>query len=390
MIEESTVNRKYPLPHPENRASQDVERIAAAISMIDEDINACIDSYESNEGVNRLLESALKIPKSLTGSVNTEITDIKPQSYLVVNEDASGFKTVEAGGGEGGRKGELLVKQSDNNFDVAWIDPRAITKKAFVIREAVADVVLPNNGFVILADGLEIDNSSGFARYGLTQRQIMDSENADANYSYILCDELEENFEEESDLATRESYGRVRIGDGIDVENGIISVEKPALATKTTAGLVKIGENLEIKDGKLTIGDYAHADYERFGLVKLSSDFRIDKKGALVIALKDDPIIYQNATVDAVENGVIQIRANCAKYRTYIDTDVNFKIDWSGIDMEKDLAFELEINAERTLNVSFDFDVVWEQEEFMDADPGKTTIRFLKMLGADWLNGTVL
>ena len=390
MIEESTINRKYPLPHPENRASQDVERIANAIRMIDEDINACIDSYESNEGVNRLLACALKIPKSLTDSLNTEITDIKPQSYLVVNEDASGFKTVEAGGGEGGRKGELLVKQSDNNFDIAWIDPRAITKKAFAIKEVTTDAVLPNNGAVILGNELEIDNSSGFARYGLTQRQVTGNENADANYAYILCDEQDENFEEESDLATRESYGRVRIGTGINVENGTISVEGPALATKTTAGLVKIGDNLEIEEGKLTLGEQARASYERFGLVKLSSDFKFNKKGALTVALKDDPIIYQNAIVDAVEKGVIQIRANCIRYRALIDASTIFKIDWSGIDIEKDLAFELEINTERKLNISFDFNVVWEKEEFMEADPGKTTIRFLKMLGADWLNGTVL
>lgn len=390
MIEETTANRKYPLPHPENRASQDVERIATAITMIDEDINACINFGESDEGINRLLACALKIPESLSGSVKTEITDIQPQSYLVVNEDATGFKTVEVGGGEGGRKGELLVKGSDDNFDVAWIDPRVITKKAFVIREAVADVVLPNNGSVILADELEIDNSSGFARYGLTQRQITDSENADSNYSYILCTQKDADFEEESDLATRESYGRVRIGDGINVENGTISVWETALATKTTAGLVKIGDNLQIENGKLTLGDQARASYENFGLVKLSSDFRLDKKGALIIVLKDDPIIYQNAIVDAVEDGVIKIRANCVRYRAHIDANTNFKIDWSGIDIENDLAFELEINAEQTVSVSFDFDVIWGKEECIEAGPGKTTIRFVKMLGADWLNGTVL
>lgn len=387
MIEETTANRKYPLPHPENRASQDVERIASAITMIDKDIEACISEVDE---ANHIMGCALKIPKSLSDSVNTEIEDIKPNSYIVVNEEGSGFKATDVGVGEGGRKGEVLVKGSDSNFDIAWIDPRVITKKAFGLKETTTDAVLPSNGSVILVDELEIDNFSGFARYGLTQRQVTGAENVDSNYAYILCDERDEDFEEESDLATQEKYGRVRIGEGIDVENGVISVENPGLATSETAGLVKIGDNLQIVNGKLTIGESEHADYEKFGLVKLSSDFRTDSRGALVVVIKDDPIIYQNAIVDAVENGVIEIRANCARYRAYIDSDTDFTLDFSNIDIEKDLAFELEINAEQAVDVSFDFDVVWEGEECMSVQAGKTVLRFSRLFGADWLNGTIL
>jgi hypothetical protein len=40
MIDNRTENKNYPLPHPQNIASQDVGRIATAIEMIDGDVNA--------------------------------------------------------------------------------------------------------------------------------------------------------------------------------------------------------------------------------------------------------------------------------------------------------------------------------------------------------------
>ena len=77
---------------------------------------------------------SLRIPSELVGQVDTELTNIQPRRYVVVNEDASGFSTVEGGGGEGGKKGELLVKKSDKNFDTMWIDPRAVLKKAPTVK----------------------------------------------------------------------------------------------------------------------------------------------------------------------------------------------------------------------------------------------------------------
>ena len=73
MIDESTQNKNYPLPHPSNIASQDVTRIATALTMIDADISECSDSINS---------------------INN----------TVQNLDATGFSTVEGGGGEGGKK----------------------------------------------------------------------------------------------------------------------------------------------------------------------------------------------------------------------------------------------------------------------------------------------
>ena len=47
MIDNRTQNKNYPLVHPENIASQDVERIAVAIEMIDSDIFSCEENAKN-------------------------------------------------------------------------------------------------------------------------------------------------------------------------------------------------------------------------------------------------------------------------------------------------------------------------------------------------------
>ena len=187
MVDETTTNKNYPLPHPSNIASQDVTRIATAISMIDEDISECSDSISTLDNAFQNLNSkSLKIPSDFVGQVDTELNNLQPGQYIVVNEDASGFSSVEGGGGEGGKKGEILIKKSDENFDTTWIDPRAILKKAPTVKETTEDLQLPNNGTVILGDVSSTDSTDDVPRHGLTQRQINSDTLADSSYTYIV------------------------------------------------------------------------------------------------------------------------------------------------------------------------------------------------------------
>ena len=88
MINENTTNKNYPLPHPSNIASQDVTRIATAIEMIDEDISECSDSINTiDHSVQDLNLKSLKIPTDFVGQVDTELNDLQPGQYIVVNED---------------------------------------------------------------------------------------------------------------------------------------------------------------------------------------------------------------------------------------------------------------------------------------------------------------
>jgi hypothetical protein len=158
---------------------------------------------EIQETVQELDAKSLRIPSSLVGTVNTELSDIEPRRYIVVNDDATGFSTVEGGGGEGGKTGEVLAKRSDSNFDTMWVDLRTITKKAAVVNEVDSDCQLKNNNVVILADEVEIDNSDQLPRVGLTQRQILSDVIIDSQYTYILCDAIDESAPDESDIVVR-------------------------------------------------------------------------------------------------------------------------------------------------------------------------------------------
>jgi hypothetical protein len=389
MIDEKTEHKNYPLPHPENIASQDIGRIAEAIEMVDADINSCATAIDGIvETVQELDAKSLRIPSSLVGTVNTELSDLEPRRYIVVNDDATGFSTVEGGGGEGGLMGEVLAKRSNFNFDTMWVDPRAISKKAATVNEVDADFQLKNNNVVILADDIEIDNSDQLPQVGLTQRQIIENAIADSQYAYILRDEIDDFAPDESDIATATKFGRVMIGDGINNDNGKISVPAPVKASKENFGIVKIGPGLDVVDGVVSAPVYQQADHENFGTVKLSEDFKTGNSGELLLANKKDveEIVYQAANVDIVHNNCIIPKSTFAKYRLFLNEDSLITFDWSQIVIEKDLAFDVEIISDATYVISFDANIVWTLP-CSGVSAGKTLIHFERKFGSTILYG---
>jgi hypothetical protein len=391
MIDNRTENKEYPLPHPENIASEDVGRIATAIEMIDADMNACSNNIgEIRETVRELDAKSLRIPSSLVGTVNTELSDLKPRRYIVVNDDATGFSTVEGGDGEGGLTGEVLAKRSNFNFDTMWIDPRAVLKKSSVVNEVDGNCVLKNNNVVILADEIEIDNSDQLPRVGLTQRQIVFDAIADSQYTYILCDAIDETASDESDIATRTKFGRVMIGDGIDLDNGKISVPAPQKASREVFGIVKIGPGLDVENGVASVPTPQQADHENFGTVKLSADFKTGNSGELLLANKKqvEEIVYQFSNIDIVQNNCIIPKSNFAKYRIFINEDSLITFDWSQIIVEKDMAFDLEIISDGIYVISFDANVVWTLP-CAGVSSGKTVVHFERKFGSTTLYGNL-
>jgi hypothetical protein len=389
VIDNKTENKGYPLPHPENIASQDVGRIATAIEMIDVDVNACSVALDEIHGtVGELDAKSLRIPSSLVGTVNTELSDLEPRRYVVVNDDATGFSTVEGGGGEGGLTGEILAKRSNANFDTMWIDPRAVLKKTFFVKSVDSTCVLQNNSVIILVDENEIDNSDQLPRVGLTQRQILSDVIVDSQYTYILCDVIDETVPDESDIATATKFGRVMIGPGIGYDNGKIFIPTPVKASTKVFGIVKIGPGLDVEDGVVSAPNYQHADHENYGTVKLGADFKTGNSGELLLANKKqvEEIIYQFSNVDIVQNNCIVPKSNFAKYRLFINEDSMITFDWSQIVIEKDLAFDLEIISDGIYVISFDANVVWTLP-CAGVSVGKTIIHFERKVGADFLSG---
>lgn len=391
MQDNRTSNKNYPLPHPENIASQDVGCIAAAIEMVDGDVNACDEAIESLENtVSALDERSLRIPQDLVGIVDTELQDLEPNRYIVVNADGTGFSTVEGGGGEGGLRGEILVKRSNDNFDTMWIDPKALRRRAETVNQADTDFKAKNNNVVILADEIEIDNGGELPRLEFTQRQINTDITGDSQYSYIIAEEVEEHGDDESDIASKTNFGRVKIGDGIDLEDGIISVAEYPKCSKTTHGVVKIGDGINVEDGVISAREYPLADNENFGLVKLSPDFQIASQGELILASKKDveEIIYQAANVCIVKNNCVILQPEYAVYRLFISEDSVITFDWSSFIQEKDLAFDLEIISEHFYEISFDADIEWTLP-CTGVSPGTTILEFRKLLGSFSLFATI-
>ena len=391
MINETTNNKNYPLPHPNNVASQDVERIATAIEMIDEDISECSDSINTIDNAVRNMDAkALKIPTELVGEVDTELTNIHPGRYIVVNKDANGFSTVEGGGGEGGKKGEVLVKRSDANFDTTWIDPRTILKQSPITDEASTDKQLPNNGLMILRDSIEQNSNEQLPSRGITSIQSTDNVIADSFCGYILKDEIESENEED-DIASTTKFGRVKIGSGINVTNGVISVPKIGIASKNNFGLVKIGDGLEVADGVVSTKPYPQADHANYGTIKLSDDFKVGDDGELLLANKNENegVIYQTANIKPCFNNTIAVEETYSVYRLWINEDCMINFDWSLLDQKKDATFDVKLYASDTYVVAFSDEIIWNAP-CAGVVSGKTVLRFTKRLNLSTLEGNLI
>ena len=393
MVDETTTNKNYPLPHPSNIASQDVTRIATAISMIDEDIssiNTSIGNMDTN--VQSINSRALRIPEDKVGIINTELQNLEARKYITVNSAGTGFTTVEGGGGEGGKKGEILIKKSDENFDTTWIDPRAVLSKAFKVRTYASDVNGESNTLSRINDEIDCD-SEQVQRVGISPRQITEDVTADSFSGYILTDEIEGDVEDD-DFASKEKFGRVKVGSGINVENGVISVPTIGVASRDELGLVKIGDGIDVSRGVISVPEYQQATSEEFGTVKLSDDFMVGSNGELRLAqLAEDiePIIYQSARLNVCNGNTVVVQENCARYRLFISEDSVITFDWSLITPQDDIAFDVELYASNNYVISFsDSQLIMWEIPCTAVVPGKTVVRFSKNFNTTFMNATMV
>jgi hypothetical protein len=227
-------------------------------------------------------------------------------------------------------------------------------------------------------------------RVELTQRQILSDAIADSQYTYILCDAVDESAPDESDIATSTKLGRVMIGSGIEVENGKISVPTPVKASTEVFGVVKAGSGIDVDEGVISVPPHPHADHENFGAVKLSADFKTGDSGELLLANRKnvEEIIYQAASVDVVFNNCIIPKPDFVKYRLFINEDSLITFDWSEIIIEKDLAFDLEIISDASYVISFDANIAWTLP-CAGVSAGKTLIHFERKYGSTILYGNM-
>lgn len=381
MIDNKTTHKNYPLVNPSNIAKQDVARLATSIEMIDSDIAGCEDDIdEALDNLEEIQSKVIKIPSDLE-NFDTELKNIAPGQYVTINAAGNGFTTVEGGGGSGGNAGDVLIKNSDRNFDSVWIDSRSLIKRSMKVSEVDTNYEIENSDSIVLNSSNEAQISNE-PRLELSTRQAADNVIFDANTSIILNDSVESDSGEPSNIASKTEFGRVIIGSGITVSNGVISVPEKPVATTTSTGVVKIGDNINVENGVISLDEPPLANTTTAGVVKLSNDFTLGDNNELLFAgaLESEPAIYGFSTVAIVENDVIELRENCARYRAFINKDTEFLFDFSGFVANRDMAFDLEIIADRDYLISFeDVSIDWILP-CVAVNNGTTVIHFEKKL----------
>jgi hypothetical protein len=311
---------------------------------------------------------------------NSEIQNIAPNRYVKTTDDGTGFECVEGGGDEGGKAGQCSVKKSDENYDTGWGDIWEISKNGMTLQQNVE--ISKASHTYIFSDETEIDNAAQFPCADLIDQQIIGDVFAENNESFILCDSIEQ-ISEVIPIATRYNFGLVKIGPGINDNNGEISIDKIGFASKENFGLVKIGGGIDDNDGEMSVPEIGIASITTFGVIKLGADFALNENGEMEMAeiTSSEPVIYGLAKMKIVSNGIVDLEENVAVYRTFLNEDLQFSFS-IGFEPEADFSFILEIISDGEHVVSFDASVPTEISP-LGVNRGTTRIKFTKMLGAN-------
>lgn len=366
-----TANRHYPLPNKNHDVLEDLARINETFSAIDSDIISTESAISQlKETVSNLDAKSLTIPSNV--NINTEIQNIKVNNYLVTNKDGTGFSTTEGGGTEGGFLAQCLAKTSNENYKTAWGNFWEISKHGDEVH--------------VLND--EENATDPLSKSGLVNNQIISDVFSDSQTSYILRDSIEQITNTEN-IATKLNYGLVKIGDGIAIDNGIISVPRYENATPDDFGLVKVGDGISVNNGVISVQPIQNASNNNLGVVKLSDDFELNGNGELILAEKtgSEPIIYKLAKRKIVDNGIIEIEENIAIYRAFLNEDLQFSFNL-GFTPQKDFSFYLEIISDGKHLINF-ADKISSSSTIAGVNRGTTVIKFTKLLGADFLNAEI-
>jgi hypothetical protein len=328
--------------------------------------------------------------RASTAMGNPEIQNIAPNRYLKTTDDSSGFECVDGGGDEGGKAGQGSIKKSDDNYDTIWGNILEVSSKGMTILQN-AEFCKSNETHIFADEIDETGEAARFPRADLVNRQNTENIFAERNESYILRNEIEQIIGSNVTLATHENYGFVKLGDGINDDNGKISADGCAVASKENFGLAKIGDNIDESDGVISVQPIGVATSTIFGAIKLGEDFSLNANEEMeVVEIEDgegesEMVIYDLAKMKIVYNGIVELEENIAIYRAFLNEDLvfSFHLDF---EPEADFSFILEIISDGEHLIDF-------VEEIEGGIPGLnrgiTRIKFTKLLGSAKWNAEV-
>jgi hypothetical protein len=376
----TTPNRHYSLPSRHHDVVDDINDLRTTFGKVDEDI------VDIENAVTELSDDVSDTQATVihTDSVleNSEIQNIAPNRYLVVNRTGDGFECLDGGGDAGGKTGQCSIKKSDQEFDTAWGDISEVSKNGMTVKE---NAEASESGEThIFVDETEIDNDKQFPKVELTNCQAKADFKSDSNSSVIICDTIEE-VKEEIQTATNLNYGFIKVGNGLSVDNGTLSAPVYSAATVDDFGLIKTGSGLNNNDGVISYDAISPATPSSFGVVKLGENLKINTNGEMEIDdMGTSATIYDLGNVKVCNNGIVELEEATLRYRLFVTEDlvIQFALDFEPRD---DFSFVLDLVSDGTHLVAFD-DELYPEMTTLSINRGITKITFTKKLGVPSYN----
>jgi hypothetical protein len=370
-----TPNRHYALPNKIHDVVDDINELRSTFGKIDGDIKTNEDQIEElEERVSDLENRVIHFPNSES---NTEIQNFAANRYLIVNQDGDGLECLEGGGNAGGKLNQSSIKKSDRNFDTAWGDVLSISKNGVTIQEN--SETSQGNEVHILVNEVEIENDEQLPKVELTNCRAKSDLVPESNLSVIFCDEIEE-VEEEPQIATNLNYGFIKVGNGISVDDGIISAPIITKATENNAGIIKTGDGLINESGKISRAEIEPATFSNFGVIKLGDNLSINSNGEMEIdEMANAATIYNLGNVKICSDGIVELEEKTLIYRLLITEDlvIHFRTEFES---RADFSFVLELVSDGTHLVAFNENLNPKMNT-LPINRGTTKIKFTKKQG---------
>ena len=369
--------RNYQLPNKYHDVVEDITTMRETFAQIDSDI-AELEVKTKNVSTTVKTSASQMLQANVA---SPEIKNISADRFVII--DGSDVDCIDGSGNSGGLQGQCTVKKSNENFDQGWSGILETSANCQTVKVNATEA--SGRDTVILC---ESDNRLEELKQEFVYLQSVSDVEAQNNESVVFVDAIEEAKEVEQ-LATKFNNGIVKIGDGISVDNGIISAESFSNATKESHGIVQIGSGFSVDNtGTITAQGITHASAEKYGVVKLGSEFTTNSEGALTLTTDTtEASIYSLGTPKLVENGHINLEEDKAWYRAFVSNDLQFSIN-IGFVPEHDFAFLLEIVSTGSFVINFDANIK-PVLNTMPINRGTTKIYFTKRLGIPYFEAIV-
>lgn len=371
----TVTNPRYALPNKHHDVVEDINNLRTTLRTVDSDIHNIESSIPKlSERVPEVQDTVLCIESSLS---NSEIQNIEPNRYLVVNRNGDGFECVESGGEPGGKTGQCSIKKSDKNVDIAWGNILDVSKNGMTVQENAE--ASKNNETYIFVDEAEIENDDQLPKVELTNYQAKSDLELESNSTVIVCDAIEKMEEKAIEVATNQNYGLVKVGNGFTNENGTISVPVISNATENSVGIIKTGTGLNNENGVISRANLDPATFSSFGVIKLGNGLSINENDEMETSDMSGATIYDLGRVKICNNGIVELEESTLRYRLFVTENILIQIK-ADFYVRDDFSFVLEVVSSGTHLLVFNENLNPNMTE-LPVNRGMTKITFTKKVG---------